>query len=147
MTDENKESGVDPGASSASAAPKNKFAKLSMDQAFAEIDQLKVLVEEKDVLNKDLTEQLDEANKVLESQQKTRLISEILPRSTFKMDELVGRSIEDLLSIRATLNQAIPPRVNSVRFGVVGADVSDREKDLTIGDLSFSTAQKRKAAS
>jgi hypothetical protein len=101
-------------------------------------------VGEKDALIKDLTNLLDEANKVLESQERGRLIGEILPRSQFKMDDLVGKSVEDLKNINATLSHAMPPRVNSVRFGVQGADVSDREKGLTVGDLSVVTAAKRK---
>jgi len=40
----------------------------------------------------------------------------------------------------------MPPRQNSVRFGVHDAGLSDREQGLTVGDLSYSTAQKRKAA-
>ena len=74
------------------------------------------------------------------------MIGEIIPRSNFKSDELWEKSTEELKSIRATLDQAMPPRVNSVRFGVHGADLSDREKGLTVGDLSVVTAAKRKAA-
>ena len=99
---------------------------------------------ERDSLIADLTKQLDEANKVLESQEKGRLIGEILPRSQFKMDHLIGKSVEDLKNINTTLHYAMPPRVNSVRFGVHGADVNDREKGLTVGDLSVVTAAKRK---
>jgi hypothetical protein len=124
--------------------PRNKAAKMSMDQAYAEIEGLRRVVGEKDALISDLTKQLDEANKVLESQEKGRLIGEILPRSQYKMDDLVGKSVEDLKNINATLSRAMPPRINSVRFGVQGADVSDREKGLTVGDLSVVTAAKRK---
>lgn len=126
--------------------PKNKAAKMSLDQAYAEIETYKLVVTEKDQLITDLTRQLDEANKVLESQEKGRLIGEILPRSQFKIDDLLGKSTEDLKNIRATLDQAVPPKVNSIRFGVYGADLSDREKGLTVGDQSWSTAQKRKGA-
>jgi hypothetical protein len=62
------------------------------------------------------------------------------------MDDLVGKSVEDLKNINTTLSHAMPSRVNSVRYGVVGADVSDREKGLTVGDLSVVTAAKRKGA-
>jgi len=137
LTDD-KEGGSD------SKDTKNKAAKMSMDQAYAEIENYKRVVGEKDSLISDLTKQLDEANKVLEDQERGRLIGEIMPRSSFKMDDLVGKSTEELKSMRATLDCAMPPKVNSVRFGVQGADLSDREKGLTIGDLSFSTAQKRK---
>ena len=140
MTDE-KDVGANSGAES-----KNKAAKMSIDQAYAEIEGLRRTVAERDSLISDLTKQLDEANKVLESQEKGRLIGEILPKSQFKMDDLVSKSVEDLKNINTTLSHAMPPRVNSVRFGVVGADVSDREKGLTVGDLSVVTAAKRKGA-
>jgi hypothetical protein len=145
MTDD-KDGGSGSGTvgSAGAEGPKNKAAKMSMDQAYAEIEGLRRVVGEKDALIKDLTNLLDEANKVLESQEKGRLIGEILPRSQYKMDDLVGKSVEDLKNINATLSRAMPPRVNSVRFGVHGADVSDREKGLTVGDLSVVTAAKRR---
>lgn len=124
---------------------KNKIAKMSMDQALAENVALKQQIDQKDKMITDLTTQLKAANDVLESQEKAKLIGEILPLSTFKMDDLVGKNIEDLKNIRATLDQAALPKVNSARFGVLGADVSDREKGLTVGDLSVVTASKRKA--
>jgi hypothetical protein len=141
---ENKNEGSNSGTISPAEVSKNKAAKMTIDQAFAEIESLRRTLGEKDSLIGDLTNQLDEANKVLESQEKARLIGEILPRSQFKMDELVSKSVEDLKNINATLSHAMPPRVNSVRFGVVGADISDREKGLTVGDLSVVTAAKRK---
>lgn len=144
MTENKGGSGSGSGGSDGADGSKNKTAKMSMDQAYAEIESFKKVVGEKDSLIADLTKQLDEANKVLESQEKGKLIGEILPRSSFKMDELVGKSQEDLKNILVTLNQAMPPKVNSVRFGVHAGDVSDREAGLTVGDLSFSTAQKRK---
>ena len=148
MTDD-KEGGSGSGTGGSAGAgdsgAKNKTAKMSMDQAYAEIENYKRVVGEKDSLISDLTKQLDEANKVLEGQEKARLIGEILPRSSFKIDDLVDKSVDDLKNIRATLDQAMPPKVNSVRFGVQAADLSDREKGLTVGDMSFSTAQKRKA--
>ena len=146
MTDGEGSGAGSPPAGNPPGDPKNKAAKMSMDQAYAEIENYKRAVGEKDSLIADLTKHLDEANKVLESQEKGRLIGEILPRSSFKIDDLVGKSVDDLKNIRATLDQAMPPRVNSVRFGVRGADLSDREKGLTVGDLSIVTAAKRKAA-
>lgn len=145
---ENKNDGSISGAVGSVGAdtPKNKAAKMTIDQAFAEIESLRRTVGEKDSLIGDMTKQLDEANKVLEGQEKARLIGEILPISQFKIDELVGKSVEDLKNINATLTLAMPPRINSVRFGVVGADISDREKGLTVGDLSVVTAAKRKGA-
>jgi hypothetical protein len=132
------------GAESAGNKASNKIAKLSMDQVYAEIEKYKRIVGEKDSLITDLTQRLDEANKVLESQERGKLIGDILPRSSFRMDELVGKSAEELKQILSTLDMAAPPKVNSVRFGVAAADVSDRELGLTVGDMSWSTAQKRK---
>jgi hypothetical protein len=148
MNDDNKGgSGSGTGGSAGAGADgaRNKIAKMSMDQAYAEIENYKRVVAEKDSIIVDLTKNLDELTKVLESQEKGRLIGEILPRSTFKIEDLAGKSVEDLKNIRATLDQAMPPKVNSARFGVQGADLSDREKGLAIGDLSWTTAQKRKA--
>jgi hypothetical protein len=125
---------------------KNKTAKMSMDQAYAEIERLKKKGEEDEALIQDLTKQLAEANSVLESQEKGRLIGEILPKSNFKVDELSGKSVDDLKNIRATLDQAMLPKVNSVRFGVRGMDLSDREKGLTVGDLSVVTAKRKGVA-
>ena len=144
MTDNDaSNSGATGNSSVGVEGSKNKAAKMSLDQAYAEIENYKRIIAERDTVIVDLTGQLEEANKVLESQEKGRLIGEIMPRSTFKMEDLVGKSAEELKSIRTTLDQAVPPKVNSVRFGVMGADLSDREKGLTVGDLSWSTAQKR----
>ena len=161
MTDDDKGgsgSGTGGSADAGADGAKNKTVKMTMDQAYAEIENYKRITGDKNALtslvgNKDavtvitdLVAQLDEVNKILEGQEKGRLIGEILPRSSYKIDELVGKTPEELKSIRATLDQAMPPRVNSVRFGVRGADLSDREKGLTVGDLSIVTAQKRKEA-
>ena len=137
-------SGAGDSLKGSEGAGKNKAAKMTMDQALAENVALKMQISEKDALITDLTAQLQEANDVLESQEKQRLVSEILPRSSFKPDELAGKTIEELKSIRATLDQAKLPKVNSVRFGVMAADVSDRAMGLTVGDLSVVTAEKRK---
>lgn len=134
-----------PPAGAGADSTKNKTVKMSMDQAYAEIERLTTVTKDQAALIGDLTHQLEEANKILESQEKARLIGEILPRSSFKMDELVGKTPEELKSIRATLDQAMPPKVNSVRFGVQGADLSDREKGLSVGDMSLVTAKKREA--
>jgi hypothetical protein len=68
-----------------------------------------------------------------------------LPRSSYKMDFLVNKTVDELKSIKNTLANAMPPKVNTVRFGVLGTDLSDREKVLTVGDLSVVTAAKRRA--
>ena len=125
---------------------KNKKAKMTVDEAFATIESQVQEINRLSDLNKDLTKQLDEANKVLEGQEKAKLIGDILPKSQFKIGNLADKSIDDLKNIKATLDQAMPPKVNSVRFGVYGADLSDREKGLTVGDLSIVTATRRKGA-
>jgi len=146
MTDEEK-GGSGSGTGDAKMPdPKNRTAKQSMDAVMAENVALRQQILEKDALMGDLTKQLEEANNVLEGQQKSKLIGEIMARSNFKMDELVNKSVDDLQNIRATLDQAMLPKINSTRVGVLGLDVSDREKGLTVGDMSVVTAAKRKAA-
>jgi hypothetical protein len=149
MTDDKGGGSGSPGTGDAAGqgqgAGKNKTAKQSMDAVMAENVALKQQIGEKDGMIADLTGQLKEANDVLEGQEKQRLIGEILPRSSFKVDELAGKTVDELKNIRATLDVAKLPKVNSVRAGVFAADVSDREKGLTVGDLSVVTAAKRKA--
>ena len=123
----------------------NKSVKMSMDQALAELEQLRKSISEKDSLIGDLTNQLKDANEYINDERRGKKISEILARSDFKLDELVNKTDEELDSTRASLDHAVPPKMNSVRFGVMGADLSDREKGLTVGDLSVVSAQKRKA--
>jgi hypothetical protein len=130
---------------SSSAEIQNKTVKMSMDEALARIPALEAEVKEKNKLITDLTKQLDEANKILDGQEKAKLINEILPRSSYKMDFLINKTVDELKSIKNTLANAMPPKVNSVRFGVLGTDLSDREKGLTVGDLSVVTAAKRRA--
>jgi hypothetical protein len=143
LTDE-KDGGS--GSGSGNVDPKNKTAKMTMDEAFATIEsQVSEIKQQKELIG-DLTKQLEEANTVLEGQEKAKLIGDIMPKSNFKVADLAGKSVDDLKNIRATLDQAMPPRVNSVRFGVRGADLSDREKGLTVGDLSIVTAARRKGA-
>ncbi len=135
--DEKKDNGSDEHS--------NKSVKMSMDQALAELEQLRKSIGEKDSLIADLTNQLKDANEYINDERRGKKISEILSRSDFKLDELVNKTDEELDSTRASLDHAVPPKMNSVRFGVMGADLSDREKGLTVGDLSVVSAQKRKA--
>jgi Zn-dependent metalloprotease len=104
---ENKDGGSSSGTGDSAKAgegAKNKTAKMSMDQALALLEELKQENAKKDQMITDLTVQLKEANDVLESQEKAKLIGEIMPRSTFKMDDLVGKNLEELKSIKATLD-------------------------------------------
>ena len=145
------EGGSDPaGSGTPGGAPpagsKNPTAKASMDQVYAENEELtRANVELTNKLTAVTTER-DEANAILEKQVKNELISQIMARSNCKSDALWPLSIPELKVKRNTLDEAMPPRVNSVRFGVHGADLSDREKGLTVGDLSIVTAARRKAA-
>jgi hypothetical protein len=145
-----KDGGSDSNAAASASAGaegvKNKTAKMSMDAIIAENASLKLRVTEKDTLVMDLTKQLKEANDVLDGQEREKLITYILPRSSCKQDVLAAKTTDALKEMKATLDVAMPPKVNSVRFGGPAADISDREKGLTVGDLSFSTMQKRKAA-
>ena len=137
------------GAQGGAAAPSpidNKVAKISVDQALAENEALKRELQGKDGTIAELTQQLKAANDVLEAQAKAKLIGEILPRSSFTIEDLTGKCVEELQHIRVTLDQAKLPTYKNVRFGspYVG-DEGQREDGLTVGDLSVVTEAKRKA--
>ena len=142
-----KDGGSD--AQSGAVAPPaidNKAAKISIDQALAENIALKRELDGKDSTIAELTKQLKAANDVLEAQAKAKLIGEILPRSSFTIEDLTVKSVEELQHIRVTLDQAKLPTYKNVRFGVPFAgDESQREDGLTVGDLSVVTEAKRKA--
>lgn len=124
----------------------NKAAKISIDQALAENIALKRELDGKDSTIAELTKQLKAANDVLEAQAKAKLIGEILPRSSFTIEDLTVKSVEELQHIRVTLDQAKLPTYKNVRFGTPFAgDESQREDGLTVGDLSVVTEAKRKA--
>lgn len=146
MNEKTEETGKDS-ASNAEEKEPDKLVKMSMDQAYAEIEKYKQLIPEKDAVIIDLTHQLEEANKILDAQVKGKLISEILPRTTLTNEQLWTKSAEELKTLRADLDVVVPPKVNSVRFGVGEANLSDKDKGLTVGDISWPTAQRRKAAS
>ncbi len=143
MTDDNKGSSADSAASSSAADMKNQTAKMAQDEAFARIKILEAENKAQADTIADLTQQLTEVNKVIEDQENAKLMAYILPRSTYKMEDLVGKSNAELKEKADAVDRAIPPKVNSVRFGMMGADLSDRERGLTVGDLSIVTAQKR----
>jgi len=145
------QSGGSGGQGGAAAPPgdsnPNKTAKISIDEALAELIAVKKKIEEKDNMIAELTKQLKAANDVLEAQQKAKLIGEILPRSSFTIEDLTQKSVEELQHIRMTLDQAKLPTYKNIRFGgVIGTgDVQEREDGLTVGDLSLVTAERRKA--
>jgi multidrug resistance efflux pump len=122
----------------------NTIAQMSIDQALAEKAALENKVKDMQTTIDDLTAQLKAANNVLEAQEKSRLIREILPRSSFTVEELSKKSTEDLQEIRVTLDAAKLPTYKNIHFGPIGADEKEDE-GLTVGDLSVVTAAKRKA--
>lgn len=104
------------------APPTNATAKVSIDQALAELEEKKrELKAAKDTIV-DLTEQLKAANDVLEAQAKAKLISEILPRSKFNVEDLSERPLDELEHIKLTLDQAKTPTYKNIHLGSVSAD-------------------------
>jgi len=146
LSEKNEEAGKESASNVSEQKPIIKLVKMSMDQAYAEIEKYKQLIPEKDAVIVDLTSQLEEANKILDAQVKGKLISEILPRTTLTNEQLWVKSVEELKSLREDLDVVVPPKVNSIRFGVGAANLSDKDKGLTVGDISWPTAQRKKAA-
>jgi hypothetical protein len=143
MSVQNGGSGAQGGAGTPPVV-ENKTAKISVDQALAENIALKKELEAKDNTIAELTKQLKAANDVLESQATAKLIGEILPRSSFTIEDLTGKSVEELQHIRMTLDQAKLPTYKNVRFaGIASGD--EREDGLTVGDLSGVTKARREA--
>ena len=121
----------------------NAIVKMTMDEAFATIKMQNAAIAEKNQLIFDLTHQLSEANSVLEAQEKAEDIAWILPRSSLNQPELEALPLVEVKRIKNTLAFALPPKKNSVAFGALG-DLSDREKGLTVGDVSWERTHKRK---
>lgn len=117
--------------------PTNPTAKASVDTAYAEVATLKATIQTQTDTITQLTTQLNEANKVLEAQEKSKLIGDIMPKSQYKLHELVGLGLDELKAIQTTLNRAAPTGYANVRK--LGSDLSDRERGLTIGDCSVVT--------
>jgi hypothetical protein len=121
----------------------NAIVKMTMDEAFATIKMQKASIAEKNQLIVDLTHQLSEANNVLEAREKAEDIAWILPRSNLNQPDLEVLPLAEVKRIKETLAYALPPKKNSVAFGAL-ADLSDREKGLTVGDMSWERTHKRK---
>jgi len=66
-----------------------------------------------------------------------------MPRSSLKQPDLEVLPLVEVKRIKNTLQYALPQKRNSVAFGAL-ADLSDREKGLTVGDMSWERSQKRK---
>lgn len=114
----------------AAQAQGNATAKVSIDQALAELEEKKRELKAATDTIADLTTQLKAANDVLEAQTKAKLIGEILPRSKFTVEDLHGRSLEELEHIKLTLDQAKLPTYKNIHFGSIGAD-EEGETGLT----------------
>lgn len=149
MTDDNKGgsgSGAGGAAGAVAAVPENKTVKMSTDEALATVERDKAIIAEKDAMLSEIAEQLKVANDYISGERKAKKINFLLENTTCKMDDLAPKSEEALDDMIVTVGQAKLPHVNSVRFGVQNANLTDAEKGLTVGDRSWATAQKRKAA-
>ena len=131
MTDQTPNEGQDQKST-------NQTAKVSIDAAYAEIGELKSKIADDAKLIGELTQQLGEANKILEAQEKAKLIGDILPKSNLKIHEVVGLSLDELKAIQTTLNRAVSTGYANVHR-VASDKLSDRERGLTIGDCSVVT--------
>jgi len=126
-----------------SGADKNKAIKVTIDQVMAENLSLKQIVQDLDQTVKDLTSQLKAANDVLEAQARAKLIAEIKPRSRYSDEDLTKLSLDDLSSIKVTLDNAKMPNYKNIHFGPLGTDEA-KDEGLTVGDLSVVAEAKRK---
>jgi hypothetical protein len=105
-------------------------AKISIDQALAELETKNAeLKAAKDTIA-DLSTQLKATNDVLEAQAKAKLIGEIMPRSNFTVEDLSAKDLEELEHIKLTLDQAKLPTYKNIHFGPVGVD-EEGNKGLT----------------
>jgi hypothetical protein len=129
-----------------SGAEQNKAIKITIDQVMAENLSLKQIVQELDKTVKDLTSQLKAANDVLEAQARAKLIAEIKPRSRYSDEDLTKLSLDELSSIKVTLDNAKMPNYKNIHFGPLGIEEA-KDEGLTVGDLSVVTEAKRKARS
>ena len=129
-----------------SGAEGNKAIKVTIDQVMAENLSLKQIVQDLDQTVKDLTSQLKAANDMLEAQARAKLIAEIKPRSRYSDEDFAKLSLDELTSIKVTLDNAKMPNFKNIRFGPLGTEET-KDEGLTVGDLSVVTESKRKARS
>jgi hypothetical protein len=125
-----------------SDADKNKAVKVTIDQVMAENLSLKQMVQDLDQTVKDLTGQLKAANDMLEAQARAKLIAEIKPRSRYSDEDFAKLSLDELTSIKVTLDNAKMPNFKNIRFGPLGTEEA-KDVGLTVGDLSVVTEAKR----
>ena len=127
-------------------AEENKIVKATVDQIMAENESLKLMVEEKTKTIDSLTAQLKAANDLFEAQDKAKLKMEIKPRSKYSDEDLAKFSLDELRSIKVTLDNAVMSTYKNIHFGPLGAD-ERKDEGLTVGDLSVVTEAKRKGRS
>lgn len=137
---------VPTSGSSNKADPKNPTVKMTMNEAFSKIVHLESQLAEKDDLIVSLTQHLNEANDILNSQKRAEQIKRIKQVWNGPDEVLDKKSNIELDIMEETLSYGHNPRLNSVRFGALGAGETDADKGLTVGDLSVVTAAKRKSA-
>ena len=129
-----------------SDADKNKAVKVTIDQVMAENLSLKQMVQDLEKTVKDLTVQLKAADGMLEAQARAKLIAEIKPRSRYSDEDFAKLSLDELTSIKVTLDNAKMPNFKNIHFGPLGTEEA-KDEGLTVGDLSVVTEAKRKARS
>ena len=129
-----------------SGAEGNKAIKVTIDQVMAENLSLKQIVQDLDQTVKDLTSQLKAANDMLEAQVRAKLIAEIKPRSRYSDEDFAKLSLDELSSIKVTLDNAKMPNYKNIHFGPLGTEEA-KDEGLTVGDLSVVAEAKRKARS
>jgi len=121
-------------------------AEHTMDQVMAENKALKQKLASLQKTVDELRGQLKAANDVLEAQIKAELISEIMPRSSYTIEDLHDKSVDELKNIHETLRLAVPPTYKGIHVGPIGlaADERQDQEGLTVGDLSIPTQRRRK---
>jgi len=145
MSDPKGGSANNPPSTPPATSPGEKTtAKIAKDELLVEIDTLKQNLSAAELTIADLTAQLKEANDVLEDQTKAKLISEILPRSKFTVEDLKDKPIEELQNIRATLDQAKLPTYKNIHMGPIAAD-EPQAPNLTVGSKFAFDKKKEKS--
>jgi len=126
-----------------SSAEENKLVKLSVDQVIAENISLKAKVQELEGVIDGLNVRLKSANDLLEAQTRAKLIADIKPRTRYSDEDFAKFTVDELTSIKVTLDNAKLPTYKNIHFGPISSD-ERKDEGLTVGDLSVVTEAKRK---
>ena len=124
-------------------AEENKIVKATVDQIMAENISLKLMVADLNKTIDSLTAKLNAANDLFEAQTRAKLIAEIKPRSRYSDEDFAKFSLDELRSIKVTLDNAKMSNYKNIHFGPLGAEEA-KDEGLTVGDLSVVTEAKRK---